>query len=41
MPSVANRPFFSVDVLIITGLVILAAFFVSQWLATALLHLFF
>ena len=41
MPSVANRPFFSVDVLIITGLVIVVAVLVSDWLATGLFKLLF
>ena len=41
MPSVINRPFFSVDVLIIAGLVVLAAFFLSQWLAIGLYRLIF
>ena len=41
MPSVINRPFFSLDVLMITVLVILAAFFASEWLATALYRLLF
>ena len=41
MPSVINRPFFSVDVLIIAGLVILAAFFLSPWLAIGLYRLIF
>jgi hypothetical protein len=41
MPSVINRPFFSVDVLIIAGLVILAAIFLSQWLAIGLSRLLF
>jgi hypothetical protein len=41
MPSVANRPFFSVDVLIIAGLVVIAAFLLSQWLAIGLYRLLF
>lgn len=41
MPSVINRPFFSVDVLIIAGLVIIAAFYLSQWLAIGLYKLLF
>ena len=41
MPSVANRPFFSVDVLVIAGLVILAAVLLSQFLAGGLLRLLF
>jgi hypothetical protein len=41
MPSVANRPFFSVDVLVITGLVIIAAVLLSQWLAIGLNKLLF
>ena len=41
MPSVVNRPFFSVDVLIIAAVVIIAAFYLSQWLAGGLLRLLF
>jgi hypothetical protein len=41
MPSVLNRPFFSVDVLIIAGLVVIAAFYLSQWLALGLTRLLF
>ena len=41
MPSVINRPFFSVDVLIIAGLVLIAAFYLSQWLAIGLYKLLF
>jgi hypothetical protein len=41
MPSVINRPFFSVDVLVIAALVVIVAFLVSQWLATGLLRLLF
>jgi hypothetical protein len=41
MPSVANRPFFSVDVLVIAGLVIIVAVLISQWLAAGLFKLLF
>jgi hypothetical protein len=41
MPSVINRPFFSVDVLVIAVLVVIAAFYLSQWLATGLFRLLF
>ena len=41
MPSVVNRPFFSGDVLVIACVVLLAAFFVSEWLAAGLFKLLF
>lgn len=41
MPSIANRPFFSADMLVIACLVIFAALALSHWLATGLYFLLF
>ena len=41
MRSVANRPFFSADMLVIAGLVIVVAMLLSQWLAGGLARLLF
>ncbi len=41
MDRIVNRPFFSLDVLLIAAVVIIVATLVSGWLADALYRLFF
>jgi hypothetical protein len=41
MDRIVNRPFFSLDVVVIAALVVLSGWLMSEWLARALFHLLF
>lgn len=41
MDRIVNRPFFSLDVLLVAALIVLAGWLISEWLARAFFTLLF